>query len=143
MVGKGVSEAADQQAYRNYQINEALYSSLEYSSDYRKYVIWSYLYIRSRLGVPGRSYESEYSGMLPLGGPAHCDVMDLDRWLVNEGTDRIRRDVIEWILDSSPEQIAYYRGLARAPKAPNISRRRKQLAEKAQNFTESDKSEAA
>lgn len=135
MAGNEVDQTADQQAYRNYQINEALHSSLEYTSDYRKYVIWSYLYVRSRLAVPGRSYESDFSGMLPLGGPAHCDVMDLDRWLEEEGTDKIRRDIIEWMNDSSPEQVAYYRGLSRVPKQ-TISKRRNRLAEKATIFDE-------
>lgn len=130
---------SDQQAYRRYQTQQAienlLDSAVEYTSDYRRYVILSYLYVRSRLGVPGRSYESEYSGMLPLGGPAHCDVMDLDRWLEAEDSDKLRRDVMDWMLDASPEQVAYYRGLSRIPKS-NLSERRSRIAKRASNFAQ-------
>lgn len=131
MVGKEAEKAINQQAYRAFQVHEALlFSSIEYQSDYRKYVIRAYHYIRSRLYVPGRSYESENFGPLSIGGPAHCDIMDLDNWLSHQGSEKISQEVLEWMSDSSPEEVAHARGMVRIPLKDTIKKRRQRIAQK-------------
>lgn len=91
--------------------------------DYTKYIMRAYLYIRSRLLVPGRNYEFNAPGPLAAGGNAHIDVMDLDNWLMRQPAEDIR-EILDWMNDSSLESVAYWRGL-RHPKS--IQRKRQKI----------------
>lgn len=129
MVGKEAQEAINQQAYRSFQAHEALlFSSIDYQSDYRKYVIRAYHYIRSRLLVPARCYEGGDFGPISIGGPAHCDIMDLEVWIAKQSSPRLSRDVLEWMNDSSPEEVAHTRGMVRIPIYTHMQRRRRSIA---------------
>jgi len=122
----------DRQAYRAFQAQEALLSSsIDYQSDYRKYVVRAYHYIRARLLVPGRCYESEDFGPMALGSPAHCDVIDLDVWLTKQDNSRLSEDALDWMCDSSPEEVAHMRSLVRIPLKDTIKKKRQRIIHRA------------
>lgn len=100
-------------------------------SEYKKYLIRSYLYTRSRLMVPGRNYEDNDHGPLSAGGNAHVDIIDFDNWMEKQnGEDSVqmRREALDWMRDSSLEQVAYWRGLRHRS---TIKRRRDKIVKNA------------
>lgn len=124
-----LNSTMDKQSYDEYLAQEASDTIESGTSDYVRYVISAYPYFRSRLLVPGRCYEDDSHGMMAIGGSAHMDVIDLDMWL-SEQSPETMDEALDWILGSSLEQIAYWRGFGRGHKG-TLSRRREKLAEKA------------
>lgn len=126
-------ESDDRVSFETWQrVQQTVESPVDRVGPFWKYVLSAYLYFRSRLAVPGRAYDSDESGMLALGGSAHCDVMDLEVKLATM-SDQAKADAYEWTLGSSQERIAHWRGLIgpkRGNSQPTISRRRNDLAEK-------------
>lgn len=99
-------------------------------SDYTRYVISAYAYFRSRLLVPGRCYEDNNHGTLAIGGSAHADIIDLDKWLLKQNGNT-SREALDWVKGSSLEQVAYWRGMGHGS---TIKRRRdKIIRENAKN----------
>jgi hypothetical protein len=96
-------------------------------ADYTRFVISAYAYFRSRLLVPGRCYEDSNHGPLAIGGAAHADVMDLDRWLHKQGSGTVT-EALDWMRGSSLADVAYWRGLGHAS---TIKRRRDKIVENA------------
>ena len=120
------NESLDKEAYSRWQAVEAVLTPMDHVSDYRKYVIRSYLYIRSRLFVPGRCYEDNDHGPLAAGGNAHADIIDLDAWLQRQsGEDNL--EIIDWMRDASLESVAYWRGLGHRS---SVKRRRDRIVQK-------------
>lgn len=120
------------ETYRRYQAEEARYEAIEGRAGFNhwfKYLLSAYNYYRSRLLVPGRSYEDGDNGAIAIGGAAHCDLMDLEVWLGAQPA-AARREAIDWAMDTSLEQVAYWRGMGRSS-ASTIMRRRNRLVEAA------------
>lgn len=117
-------------SYRRHVAIEQQFSSpIERSPAYTKYLLSAYLYFRARLCVPGRAYDEDDSGMLAIGGSAHCDLMDLDNFLAAQG-DADRRVAWYWMLDASPEEVAQLRR-SRGYSRTSMSRKRELLVAKA------------
>ena len=106
-------EALDKETYSHWQAVEAVMTPVDMVSDHKKYVIRAYLYIRSRLLVPGRNYEDEDHGPLAAGGNAHADLIDFDIWLQSQADPdgQLRQETLDWMRDASLEDVAYWRGL--------------------------------
>lgn len=124
------TDASDRASYETWQIvQQTVESPVDRTAAYWKYVLSAYAYYRSRLFVPGRAYDSDESGMLAIGGSAHCDVMDLDV-IVGGMSPEARKDAYEWTLGSSQERIAQWRGLI-GPREhrSTISRRRDRIVD--------------
>lgn len=127
----------DRLSYERWQVSqqtraivaEHTESPLDRTSDYWRHIIAAYLYFRSRLFAPGRAYDSEDDGMLAIGGSAHCDVMDLDVKL-GAASPEAKRTAVEWMLDSSPDDVAYWRKLGRGVSVRSTYRRRTDLVER-------------
>lgn len=117
----------DRQSYTNWQINEYAHPKIEQTSDWKKFIISSYLYARSRLGVPGRNYADNEHNVLPIGGLMHCELIDLDIWLQKKGDAALHREVMDWINGASLEEAAYYRGFGKSSRS-TIMRRRNKIA---------------
>jgi len=114
----------DKISYRNWQaIEAAVVSPLDRTPAYWKYVISSYLYVRSRLEVPGRAYDSEEHGAFAIGGAAHCDVVDLDQYIEATFDDKGKREVAAWMLDASQEKAAYWHSVARGSRVSRAEKR--------------------
>jgi len=125
-----VTSTDDLLSYRRHQSIEQQFSSaIERGPAYQKFILSTYLYWRSRLSVPGRAYDLDDGGMLPIGGSAHCDLMDLDNFL-SQQSDADRSVAYYWALDSSPEEVAQLRR-SRGYSRSSMSRKRQVLAEKA------------
>jgi hypothetical protein len=107
-------------------------------ADYTRFVISAYVYFRSRLLVPGRCYEDTHHGPLAIGGAAHADVMDLDRWLDKQNGDTLR-EALDWMRGSSLADVAYWRGLGHAS---SVKRRRDKIVENHDNPAKNDTGEA-
>lgn len=121
--------AADRDAYTRWQaIEAAVVSPLDRTPAFWKALITAYPYWRSRLAAPGRAYDSEEHGQLPIGGSAHADVMDLDVYLGSRD-QRTRDEAVAMMGDSSPESVAYWRGLGRGSSRTTQWRRRNEIAE--------------
>lgn len=100
-------------AYRRTpEIEAAAAHPLEYTPDWYKYMFSAYLYMRSRLLMPGRAYDTDETGMLSVGGSAHVDLLDIDVWLQAQ-PDETRMHALAWALDAGPEDVAYWRKLGR------------------------------
>lgn len=125
------NEAMDKKVYEEYLTELSASQIEEGTSDYVRYVISAYPYFRSRLLVPGRCYEDDTHGMMAIGGSAHMDIIDLDIWLSSQSKSTMD-EAVDWILGSSLEQIAYWRGFGKTHKG-TISRRRDRLADKAKD----------
>ena len=117
-------DAASYQAW--VKVQQVVESPLDRVGDFWRYVLSVYPYFRSRLVVPGRAYDTDEDGQLAIGGSAHCDVMDLDVKLAGM-SDLARQTAHEWTLDSSPEQVAYWRGMGRGNSQRSMGRRRAEL----------------
>lgn len=109
------------------KIESEVITPLDRVSEYKKYLIRSYLYSRSRLVIPGRCHEDNDHGPLSIGGNAHLDVIDLDIWLKEESTKQDRDEILHWMNDSSQEQVSYLRGSRHASKT---HRRRNRIVDK-------------
>lgn len=120
-------EQLDKESYARWQAVESVMSPIDRVSEYRKYVIRSYLYVRSRLMVPGRCYEGNDHGPLSAGGNAHVDVIDFDNWLQNKSDAQLRQETLDWMRDSSLELVAYWRGLRHRS---SVKRRRDKVVKK-------------
>lgn len=108
------NEQIDRESYSRWLAVESVMTPVDRISEYKKYIIRSYLYVRSRLMVPGRTYEDNDHGPLSAGGNAHVDIIDFDNWLekqTGEDSAQLRRETLDWMRDSSLEQVAYWRGL--------------------------------
>lgn len=124
----------DRQSYQTWQrtqeiVTDMTTSSLDRVADYWRHIIAAYPYFRSRLLAPGRAYDSEEDGMLAIGGSAHCDVMDLDVKLAGM-SPQARQTAINWMDDTSPDDVAYWRKLGRGSSRWTIQRRRNELIQK-------------
>lgn len=105
-----VQEYVNRASYDQWSRIEAeILTPIDKVSDFKKYVIKSYLYTRSRLCVPGRCHEDNDHGMLSVGSSAHLEVIDLDVWLEHQDGE-VRQEVLDWINDSGLEQVAAARG---------------------------------
>lgn len=119
------NEELDKQAYARWQAIEAVMTPMDEVSDYSKYLMQSYLYVRSRLFVPGRCYEEGEPGPLAAGGNAHADIMDLDNWLKDQSKEDIDT-ILDWMRDATLDEAAYWRGLRNRS---SIKRRRDKIVE--------------
>lgn len=115
-------------AYHRYVDIEAFTTSpIERTAPYIKYLINAWPYYRSRLLAPGRAYDSDDVGMLAIGGSAHCDILDLEDYVDRQGGEAYA-EFVNWTLDSSPEDVAYWRGFGRGHSPRSVRRNRDQLA---------------
>ena len=115
-------------SYRLWQIAQnVVYSPMDRTSPYWKYVLSAYHYFRSRLTGPGRAYDTDDTGMLAIGGSAHCDIIDLDVWLAQQA-DNVRLGAYEMTLDASQEKVAYWRNYARGYSRQSVQRQREKIA---------------
>jgi len=124
------SSSDEQLSYRRHQSIESQFSSpIERGPAYNKYLLSAYLYFRARLCVPGRAYDETDGGMLAIGGSAHCDILDLESFLAQQGDDD--KDVAYyWMLDSSPDEVAQLRR-SRGYSRTSMQRKRQLLVAKA------------
>ena len=121
---------ADRISYQTWQVVQAhVESPLDDTPAFWRYVISAYPYYRSRLFAPGRAYDTEEDGMLAIGGSAHCDVMDLDVKLHGMSA-QARRTAVTWMMDSSPDDVAYWRKLGRGISTRTEYRRRNDLLDR-------------
>lgn len=121
----------DREAYTRWQAVEAVMTPVDKVSENKKFLIRSYLYTRSRLGVPGRCYEDNDHGPIAAGGNAHVDIIDFDNWLQEqhgEEGEQLRQETLDWMRDSSLELVAYWRGLRHRS---TVKRRRDKILKKA------------
>lgn len=108
------NDQIDRESYSRWLAVESVMTPIDKVTEYKKYIIRSYLYTRSRLMVPGRTYEDNDHGPLSAGGNAHVDIIDFDNWMekqTGEDSAQLRREALDWMRDSSLEQVAYWRGL--------------------------------
>lgn len=108
------NDQIDRDSYSRWLAVESVMTPIDKVTEYKKYIIRSYLYTRSRLMVPGRTYEDNDHGPLSAGGNAHVDIIDFDNWMekqTGEDSAQLRREALDWMRDSSLEQVAYWRGL--------------------------------
>lgn len=120
--------ANDATSYREHLSIEAMLASpLDRTPPYMKYLVSAWPYYRARLGAPGRAYDIEDSGMLAIGGSAHCDLLDFEVWLSRQN-GATKQEVYKWTMDSSPETIAYWRGFGRGHSPRSIRRERDRIA---------------
>lgn len=118
-------------SYRLWQVAQSVVASpMDRTSPYYKYLLSAYHYFRSRLTGPGRAYDTDDTGMLAIGGSAHCDLMDLDVWLSRQD-DATRRTAYEWTLDASQEKVAYWHNYARGYSRQSVQRQRQGVADDA------------